>query len=244
MASQVLNCPSTRGCYIYNGTCDDELSSFIPITELTQTDGDVTLIFLSANGVRYTQPVDDEWYAAHQTTTDFIANTRYAGQEPYYLSDEPASALGCKEQYQSCDPSLPPEQGCSPLEGINTVGFEFQTPKTKREMAVYWGLELIPIQTVIQQLQSSSLTSRFTLSQGVQAPLLTNQWQREVENWHNTLMAAFQGEAVDTAVGPGNPEILKYFWIRPSNDVERYLCKSQVRERPSSALRSSILFCC
>lgn len=224
---------SARACFVTNGSCSkDGLGDFIPIEELAQKDGDVTLVFLSANGVLYTEPVEDSWYAAHQTSksTARIIDSPYLGSAPTYLSDEPASALGCTEQYQNCDTTLPLEKGCSPLGGMGTTDSDFQRPTTRREKALYWGRSEFGLRAVLNTLQSSSLTSRFGLSEGIQGPLPADQWQLEVENWFNILLATVQGMNLDIAIGPRNGEMLKYFWKRPSNDVEKYLCKNQVCE--------------
>lgn len=220
----------TEACYIDDdGSCNADDSSFTPIRELMQTDGDVTLVFLSNDGIRYTELVNDEWFTAHQNTNDTIRWPGIHGQEHYYLSDEPASVLGCKEQYQSCDPTLPPERGCSSLVGYEAISFNSQTPKTKMEMALYWGLAVFPLQDILNALKSSSLTARFSLTQSVQAPLPADQWQREAENWHHIILASFQSAAIDQAVGPGNPEMLEMFWTKPNSYVERCICKNQVR---------------
>ena len=215
-------------CEILNGSCVDSRSTFTPIKELAQTDGDISLIFLSNDGIHYTEPVEDEWYSAHRTTNDTLRENGYSDQKHYYLSDETASVLGCKEQYQSCDPTLPTERGCSSLNGIASISFNNQMPTTKREISLYWGLGIYAIYQVLNFLRSSALTSRFSLAQGIQAPLPADQWQREVEYWHNIVLAALQGASVDDAVGPGNSEMLKLFWTKPTNDVERHLCSSQV----------------
>lgn len=218
----------TTTCLVYNGSCSDKYSNFTPIKELAQPDADITLIFLSANGILFTDPVNDEWYAAHQASNETAQIIWDTGSFPYYLSDKPASVLGCKEQYQRCDPTVVPKQGCSPLGGAVPLEFVYQAPKGRRDMSVYWGLLLYTLQNVIENLQSSSLTARFSLNQGLQARLPANQWQREVENWHNIVLASFQGLAIESAVGPGDPEMLKNFWQKKTGDVGEYLCKNQV----------------
>ncbi|KAL9112426.1 MAG: hypothetical protein Q9227_003268 [Pyrenula ochraceoflavens] len=217
---------TVRFCTISGKTCD-EYSDFIPIKEIARTDGDVTLVFLSKNGIRYIDRTDDEWYAAHRTTNDTYDVFGAPGQEHYYLADEPASVLGCTEQYQRCDPTLPPERGCSILDGSDALFFNNRIPTAGRDIALFWGLSLASLCNVLLNLGSSSLTAKLSLSQGVQGPLPTDQWQREVENWHSIILASSQNDALEDAVGPGNDEVLKWFWARPQNDVERYICKSQ-----------------
>lgn len=45
---------------------------------------------------------------------------------------------------------------------------------------------------------------------------------------------------MDYAVGPGDPEMLKYFWAKPENDIEKYLCKSQVCRYYSRSTKMAI----
>ncbi|KAL9621565.1 MAG: hypothetical protein Q9160_003957 [Pyrenula sp. 1 TL-2023] len=217
-------------CLINNGTCDPFKSAFVPIKELAPTDGDVTLIFLSANGIRYTNATDDSWYAAHRTTNGIVngfGNDLNPGSIDYFLPDQPASVLGCKEQYQTCDPTLPPAQGCSPLDGVQNSALNGVNLKTEREMAIAWGAVNWAMKSVLNALRSNALLARLSLLNDVQSPLPTNQWQLEVENWHNITMAIFQGAVIQDAIGPGNPDMLKYFWTKPSSDLEKYICKNQ-----------------
>ncbi|KAL9624396.1 MAG: hypothetical protein Q9160_001358 [Pyrenula sp. 1 TL-2023] len=211
---------------VHAGSCTDD-SNLIPIKELMQSDKDVNIIFLSANGIRYNGPVDDLWYAAHQTTNDTIRDVLFSGAQKYYLSDEAASVLGCTEQYQICNPTVPPQQGCSPLDGGPQTGLSSPTSATDREKATNWGFEVYSITALLQTLQSTALTARLSFSEGSQAQLPADQWQKEVEYWHYIWLASLQATVVDTAVGPQNPDILKEFWAKPENHVERYLCKNQ-----------------
>lgn len=222
---------SAKVCKIYNKTIQATESSFIPIPELVSNDGDLLLIFLSANDFRYSAPVDDDWYAAHQrgngnTSWVLIGNT--STEVPYYLADEPASVLGCQLSYQVCDPTLPPDQGCSPLGGEMDANFGFTEPRTRRERAIYWVFDTFYMFDIIRTLKTSALTSRYRLFGAPQTPPAVNQWQLEVENWHNIGLAIFQGLRVDSATGPGDSGMLQHFWAPPRNAEEKYLCKNQV----------------
>lgn len=46
---------------MFNGTVDASQSAFKPIPQLTRTDGDVSVLFLSGNGVFFNGPMDDDW---------------------------------------------------------------------------------------------------------------------------------------------------------------------------------------
>lgn len=146
-----------------------------------------------------------------------------------YYADETAPALACKIQYQTCDPKMLSEQGCSSWGGTFDINFGLTPPKTKKERIMSWSLNaLTSLDDVILGLKASALTSRFRLIDGIQASLPADQWQLEVENWHSISLAALQGGLIDIAAGPGDPMVLRYFWARPSNTEEKYLCQNQV----------------
>lgn len=125
---------------MYNGSCFDYGSDFVPTEELAQSDGDLTLFFLSTPGMVYTQPVDDDWYAAHRPFSHNISGASWSGQISGYVADNAAAVLGCKLQYQTCDPFTSPERGCSPWGGVNDRNYGNTTPNKEREGSVldFW----------------------------------------------------------------------------------------------------------
>lgn len=203
--------------------------SFLPIKELAKGLGDTLLVFLSANGMRYMEPIDDDWYAAHHVDVTPVDFLDFSDNAPInvYLADEPSSVLGCKLQYQSCDLSLPADRRCSPWGGMSDVALDQRALKTKMDQIMYWVITTPDVSTIIRTLKQSSLTSRFRQVDRVSGPLPVNQWKLEVENWHNTVLASLQGLRVDTAAGPGDSQMLKYFWSKPWNEEQKYLCKNQ-----------------
>lgn len=46
--------------WVFNGGYKHP-ATFIPIKEVQRTDADTTLLFLSGNGVLFTEPVEDDW---------------------------------------------------------------------------------------------------------------------------------------------------------------------------------------
>lgn len=212
--------------YPYNGSLYTENGStdFQPISELFQADGDVALIFLSANNVYYSQEIDDPWYAAHEMP----GRSLHKGSVHFkaYFADEPASVIGCKSQYQNCDQKL---NVCSPLSSsLDMVNFA-NSIGGNRTQAIGWVTATARQMTdAIAGLGSSSLASRFTLNRGSQGPLPDNQWQLEVENWHNIMLASYQDSPVQSAKGPGDSGMLEYFWKRPETNDEEYFCRNQV----------------
>ncbi|KAL9109721.1 MAG: hypothetical protein Q9227_005590 [Pyrenula ochraceoflavens] len=225
--------PSSEVYRVYNGSAFLHDSSFHPTKELTLDDGDTTLVFLSADRVRYLEPVEDEWYAAHQrmpySLETILDGTNETVSTPIYLADEPASVLGCKMSYQTCDPALSPEESCTPTGGRHDVDFSVMQPRTRKDRMVrwLWSATGIDIGSILMIMKSSSLTSRYRLLDKFQGTLPIGQWQHEVENWHNINLATLQGLLVDAATGSGDPEMLEYFWTPPNNTEEHYLCQNQ-----------------
>lgn len=214
--------------FVYKGSQILDYSEFNPIEDLRLTAGDTTLVFLSADRVRFSEKVDDDWYSAHQNG---VVNATYYSLNqtvPYYLADEPTSVLGCNLLFQVCDPSKPPEQGCSPWGGQADTEFHDVPPRTRRDKIQNWALHGTGIPDLIEALRASSLTSRFRYLNTLQGPLPSNQWQLEVENWHNIELVGYQSALIESATGPGDSGMLKYYWKQPSNDEERYVCGNQV----------------
>ena len=221
---------------VYNGSAFLELTSFLPIKELIPDDGDMALVFLSANRVYYFEAVEDDWYAAHRQPNDslMLASTgqgsSVSSSTRFYLADEPASVLGCKMSYQTCDPTVSPENGCTPVSGSTDLNFSIKQPRTRRDRLIRWIWSAGGLDTyfIVSSLKESSLTSRFRLLNQFQGSLPADQWQLEVENWHNITLATYQGLIVDAAAGPGDAGMLKTFWTPPNNTEEKYLCQNQV----------------
>lgn len=226
------------GAYTYNGSINISLSDLMPIDELSQTleDSDLHLFFLSANGIRYTSKVDDDWYAAHQSVQPFHVPTVSTGAVPAYLADEPASVLGCTSQYQICSPGANSRQDCPTWGG----GLDIDSPtgpKASQDSNLFdWAIYFLDPGYLAVSLGQASLTARRSLNVGIQGALPDNQWQSDVEYWFNISLASLQS-VVNSAIGPNDPNIQKYFWKAPDSDVVKYFCKNQVRTPAHSSER-------
>ena len=215
-----------------DGTLLKEKSDFAPIPALEANATDVTLFFLSTNGVAFTKPCDDSWYHAHtQKTASLIGSGEPA---TFYVGEEPARVLGCATRYQFCNPDPKIGRSCTPLTGIFTAtaaaGALWQTKKQQdffntistSILTGAGGLYDIVVTTGI-----SSLIARHGLAVGVQGLLPSNQWQLEVENWFGVTLADLQRVTVELVTGPADPAIFR-FLERPQTDEERLVCRSLV----------------
>lgn len=189
----------------------------------------MSLVSLSAADVIYSAEIDDDWYAAHRPYANRSGPQHIRGGETaLFLSDEPASILGCKSHYQVCRRTSPPGQDCL----VNGGYQDLVSPSLSNEdpavsLIIWITNSLIPINAVVNNLATSSLTSRSGLTAGQQGPLPDNQWQKEVENFHNIALNSLQ-RVTNSAQKPQDPNILKYFWAAPNTTTQEYLCKNQV----------------
>ncbi|KAL1641072.1 hypothetical protein SLS58_006344 [Diplodia intermedia] len=208
------------------GTVLGQSFEFTPIDSLRHDDADVTLFFLSANNIFYLGEINDPWYAAH----DLLLNDTTLGG-PIYWADEPASPLGCVLRYQICDPSKPRGSDCTALRGQTEIEldvaeeFKARGMSNKRLNMLMWYIATVFQPSSLFQsepmfLGSSSLKSNYMPGPGFLAELPDNQWQLDVEHWHEIEMTSMQMRAVRATVMEA--------WNRvPNNTEEKSLCQSQ-----------------
>lgn len=204
---------------------------------LKRTDADIGLIFLSANAIMYTGEVNDPLYSAHRPLAGLRLAVVANETVTRYLRDEPAAVLGCVLQYQACNSKSPQNRGCTPPSGVGDLLFNiFKMTESEKEantFAYYLRIALTNLRlnapySIAGRLGEWSLTSRYTLNLGVQVQLPDNQWQLDVEHWHEISMASLQGAVVNAATGPSDPSLLEY-WEGPQNAEERRICQNTVR---------------
>ncbi|KAK8060826.1 Cation diffusion facilitator family metal ion [Apiospora saccharicola] len=104
---------------IYEGSLVNSSSTFDPDPDIVAQDGDVSLFFLSGNGVGFESPSNDDWYQVTVPGGDrnLVGKPGEKAESKYwYRSREAASPLGCVEQYQWCrDPAA---GQCGNLSGL------------------------------------------------------------------------------------------------------------------------------
>lgn len=195
-------------------------STFIPIPQLTRDHANVDLVFLFAKSIRFTEPVDDEFFAAHKPrdTELYNVNGKFERRQTYGF-DGVAHVIGCVTQEQFCVD----ETSCTPLESLSTavnIALNMTAPGLQREFLQTWAQVNsalgISLNNVIQTLGSSALAARDSCLGGVQGPLSPNQWQTEIEHWHAIILALKQRAFVETATGPPS-DVLAKLVERPTN---------------------------
>ncbi|OCL08920.1 hypothetical protein AOQ84DRAFT_388517 [Glonium stellatum] len=215
-----------------NDTADADICEFSPIPALQRSDADVILFFLTAEGIGFSEEVDDLWYGAHYMWKHPI-ETQNGTTSPLYLKDEPASVLGCTFQVQFCNPNLPEDTRCEPLRGL--IDSTYPTSNLwhnegQRNTAAWVNkvLEqgLFTISSIPEYIGVTTLTARYGLVYGLQGPLPDNQWQLEAAHFVGASMASLQGAFVEAANGPPTTQ-LKEFQYQPNDTQSHFMCTNQ-----------------
>ncbi|KAI0389429.1 hypothetical protein F5Y17DRAFT_472956 [Xylariaceae sp. FL0594] len=109
-----LNIQSST-CPVRNGKPDLSTTMFVPADSLARADADIYLLFLSGNGVLFWEPSEDEWYRIIESSNKVLGLSDDEVSDHLYLPLEPASPLGCTDQYQFCNPAYQGGRACGPL---------------------------------------------------------------------------------------------------------------------------------
>lgn len=186
------------------------------------SDSDLSLFFLSANNVQFTQKSDDPWYAA-RVETDRI----YYGARIYRADETAASVLACSNQNQVCN-----GENCTPLSGrynLPALASDIWSSQDQEELFMWFfdHVHVVDIGEAALSLGAGSLRARDGLKGGLQAPLPDNQWQLDVQHWLAVALSLEQLWAVHAATGPTDQHLWK--WIDTNvTQFQRDRCNSQV----------------
>ncbi|KAK8009139.1 hypothetical protein PG991_011690 [Apiospora marii] len=236
---------SSKPFYMGGGEVDGG-SLFDPDPAIVRPDGDVTLIFLSGNGVNFAAPGEDDWYRA---TARLYNSTSDSEARREYRPDEAASPLGCVEQFQLCRDPARDQCGdlasgydavtsAAPWFNMTDAGFDFHdrpAARTKPAALLAWVFLMlfnnaISIPTIVDKLGPTSLASHDFVSQGYIDDIAGNQWQLDVTQWFNIMLAGFQTLFIDTAQGKTASSSDRIFF-KPVTEFDWNLCRNQVELR-------------
>ncbi|KAI1123655.1 hypothetical protein F5Y10DRAFT_285832 [Nemania abortiva] len=214
-------------------------------TYALRKDADITLVFLSGNGVTFTQLSDDQWYHLDTTPYSFQILGSHGKETQLYIPQEPASPLICTNQYQFCNTAFEGTRGCGPLAGLrdgiagaapffNTTYAEFSNDIVNNEtgarfsyvMNMFFSTSASAIYNILRQLGPTSLTSQKTSSGGIQGPIASNQWQHDVSYWWDISMAAQQSAFLDAAYVSDNSSVLISRFNYTAPEFQK-LCENQ-----------------
>lgn len=225
---------------VYNGTMYSTAQP-LPSPSLYRTDGDIILIFLSGNGVWFSEPSDDDWYRANVSEGPIVMYDVPENTTSYYRPDEDASPMACLEQYQWCNARLPRDRGCGPLGSFQDASlgayplFNITSEDDDRGYSdtelgshfiwIYRGFKSYPtsVANILLNLGPEALASRASKWGGLQGRIPHDQWQLDVTYWWAISLAVLQNVFIDIARGSRDIKRLP-----PGNSYQQDICNNQV----------------
>ncbi|KAK7991436.1 hypothetical protein PG988_000230 [Apiospora saccharicola] len=222
----------------FNGSFLNMSSTFFPDADLMRRDGEVSLSFLSGNGIYFTSPTDDDWYRANVSDGKIVLSINSDTQRRY-RPQEAASPLGCIQQWQFCrDPArgqcgnlanrFDALYSAAPWFDLTSDDMESSRPipKTRSGSLLLWLFftlmeTVTSLHGIITTLGPTSLASQAFLQSGTMMRIQQNQWHLDVERWWQMIMAGFQASFISTARGSGLSDTAK-----PENEQDWSFCHS------------------
>ncbi|KAF2192069.1 hypothetical protein K469DRAFT_555931 [Zopfia rhizophila CBS 207.26] len=194
---------------------------FLPRAEFNVSDGDLKIMFMMTNAMRFSEPCNDPWFSAHRAYVDPLVHNK-----TLYLSDNLASPMGCVEQYQFCNPKNDACTQLAPiLPAIGSAKSDLSlTPLQAATVDVLFNaIYMLNTDISIPSFHGSSFLAQQSIIQTLQLPLPDNQWQLELQDMHNTVLSMLQRDIVDYARGPGSMAAQKFITM-PKEGPARELC--------------------
>ncbi|KAL1595252.1 hypothetical protein SLS60_009941 [Paraconiothyrium brasiliense] len=183
----------TRLVPMYRG----EDPAFVP--ELNRTDAYAALVFLDATDMIYHEKVEDPWFTA--TTSASEEMRTFFESESLYVSDEPATVIGCTSQVFYCNPKIDNvQQRCANLyashESMDSVTAIWPEPDDLKAFIGYLQTNNIMIATPDSFYNTPglpNLLARFTTEGVMQWDAFPrDRWKKEMEFVSQASLASFQ----------------------------------------------------
>ncbi|KAF2013507.1 hypothetical protein BU24DRAFT_434533 [Aaosphaeria arxii CBS 175.79] len=215
----------------YSSGDGDEVNAWRPVPALHRNDGDISLMFLSANEIKYYGMVKDPIFQATTVSKSALDNGKNV---TFYVSDYYVNPLACFEQNQICNPA---KNKCTAMDAYQTVVHSAQKDIDLNPLQISFvsllslDLWLSTISQNIGGRGNYALRAQEQVRELLSTPIPPDQWQQEVKSWFTTGLAKLQRYTVDHARGPEN--VLEGTYIEKPNTTEgHYLCNNQIVKSP------------
>jgi hypothetical protein len=172
------------------------------IQELKRTDAFVALLFLDSTDIISLSKVEDPWFAhTVNASRGLYENIQFDQLKSLYVTDEPATVLGCASQVFYCNPKIEDTQKrCVNYYTALTTHDDFSAlwpdPADRTAFNGYLATNNIMIATPDSFYNAPglhSLLARLTLEGGVQMDVFArDQWKKEMEFLCQASLASFQ----------------------------------------------------
>jgi hypothetical protein len=211
---------------------------FTPSPEVSRSDATVSFLFLSAPGIIYDREITDPWFSATTPIDDDMYTTitgHSSSGTKYYISEQPATVLGCTSQRFYCNPDLPEDKQCMNIDvkGDNIKdGIPRLWPDPVQRASFYGamtsmrGLLTADPHDFLESSGLPSLMARFSLVDGTQVSIdAEKQWQKEMEFTFQAHLVSIQSSLVEAVKGAFP---LRNDTLCQPEDACRSICRNQV----------------
>ncbi|KAL9619643.1 MAG: hypothetical protein Q9160_005749 [Pyrenula sp. 1 TL-2023] len=237
--------------------------SWDPIPPLRKTDGDISIIFIAFNSIRFVQPTYDPVF--HATTPG--GNITSEGETTsWWNADYWNSVIGCVDQHSICNPNRSPpgspdgsggdgdgdgdsdsDSLCTPLSGSSSLINASTNARygfTPRQIGAITRIANQALYTntyiALAGRGDSALRAQETVNSLDQAPLSDTHWTDEITSWFTTGLAHLQRGVLEYAAGPSNVDVGTYIWA-PEDPVSRAMCRNQLVRSTLGTVSFSVL---
>ena len=213
-------------------------------------DADLTVVWLNSH-TEYLAPVQDPWFRAATPSGKWWLPL------PISNADRNFSALACTEQFQFCSMSSSDNatQNCSILGGIyanlTNPWYGLADLNDNQKVAlrlIHAAISGISLENGFFSLEDNFLLARSAVTTTLSTPLPPGQWQREVHNFVDVMLAAVQQRVVAYA----SPTDLPFRTANSTSSTRKYiepiglpgserLCGNNIRIRSASHLNFSVV---
>jgi hypothetical protein len=204
--------------------------TFLPIDLLNLTNSDTILAFLSFSRA-YQAPVNDPWFSAHRNATLYQSASNLT--KTVYTRDRSIGTVGCTEAHQFCANK---GSSCTPMLGLEQVNqylFDRKylgwSPRQNATFQRLWQASADASLTSFPSLliqRDIPLLAKSQSSDPVVLALPDNQWELEMQYWHNISLAQLQRSFVEYGTGQiaANTDYLD----KASTPEDIWLCENLV----------------
>ncbi|PHH74046.1 hypothetical protein CDD83_4635 [Cordyceps sp. RAO-2017] len=192
-------------CGVRNRTVFLPACSFAPVPQLFRPDADTVITFLSGEGVSFSQPSPDPWYLGVVEGPEFTTpdNRSYT----LYWPQEAASPMACFKQFQYCNgpgncgplaSSYDAYRGAAPLFNVSAERLmQNEETATVRDRYIWFSDLLVDgLESFQDAISTESLQSQPRIHDGTVDPIPNNQWQLDVIQWWDTMLATIQQQFI------------------------------------------------
>ncbi|KAK5103630.1 hypothetical protein LTS08_003048 [Lithohypha guttulata] len=213
---------------------------YVPIKEISNTNADLSLLFLASNSIRYEKPTNDPLFAAHYSYN--------LSGYTWWSSDQYVTVLGCSEQYRVCNPNngvCTPRMGTIQLQQAflaNGDGLNLNLNQNATAFRVVLAAAYSSVYHATFTRGGNALRASETVSTLSQAVLPADQWHIEVGAWFDTGLSRIQA-MIEQYVVP--PKALPGSHVQPyqagRDNPYWVMCYNQIVNDSSSSMSFSVL---